>query len=454
MRSLEELQRLNGELENIFEYSFDGILLTDAEANILNLNDASASFLGLSRKKALTKNIKKLEEEGLFSPAAVVRVIEQGHPIELIQKGINNSYVYARAKPIYDDQGNMIRVISFTRDLTEIMALRKLLEEMEDELNKYKRSLYNESSIEGIISRSEEMKNTLYQVRKIATINSDVLLLGETGVGKSEIAKVIHQLSDRKQQPFYVINCATLPESLIEIELFGYTGGMFTGGNPGGKKGIFEIANGGTLFLDEIGELPIHLQARLLHVLQEKQLRPVGTLKQLDIDVRVISATNQDLRRSVEEGKFRRDLYHRLNIFPITIPPLKERKEDIMGLSHHFLAQHNKTYNKQVRLSPKVLEAFLSYKWEGNVRELRNLIERLVVIIDDSVVKMQDLPDYMRTTVHPKKDMTLPEILSQVEKNIITDMYEEEGSSYKVAERLGISQTAASRKIKKYIKNL
>ncbi|WP_206435557.1 sigma-54 interaction domain-containing protein [Siminovitchia acidinfaciens] len=451
MENLEELQQLNKELENIFEYSFEGILLTDAEANILKLNKVSASFMGLSREEALTKNIKKLEEEGFFSPSAVVKVIEKGHPIEIIQKGINGRYVYARAKPIYDDQGNMIRVISFTRDLTEIMALRQLVEEMEDELNQYKRNVHHESNIEGIISRSEEMKKTLYQVRKIATINSDVLLLGETGVGKSEIAKVIHQLSDRKEQPFYIINCATLPESLIEVELFGYTGGMFTGGNPDGKKGIFEIANGGTLFLDEIGELPIHLQARLLHVLQEKQFRPVGTLTQLDIDVRVISATNQDLKKSVEEGTFRRDLYHRLNIFPITIPPLKDRKEDIMVLTHRFLEQHNKTYNKQVRLSPKVLETFLSYEWEGNVRELRNLIERLVVIVDDPIVKMQDLPEHMQTIVHPKKDMTLPEILNQVEKNIITEMYEEEGSSYKVAERLGISQSAASRKIKKYI---
>ncbi|WP_010530048.1 sigma-54 interaction domain-containing protein [Lentibacillus jeotgali] len=452
MKNLEKIKELNRELEDIFEYSFEGILLTDADGNIIMLNNVSASFLRMTKEEALSKNIKDLEVEGLFNPSAVVRVIEEGRQIELVQKSAGGGYVYARAKPVYDEKGNMKRVISFTRDLTEIMNLRQQLEEMEGELNKYKRNIHDQTNVEGIISRSEEMKKTLYKMKKVAAIDSDVLLLGETGVGKSKIAKVIHQFSKRKDQPFYVINCATLPDSLIEVELFGYTEGMFTGGSPGGKKGLFKSANGGTLFLDEIGELPVHMQARLLHVLQEKVLRPVGSIEQQNIDVRVMSATNRDLKKAVEEGTFREDLYHRLNIFPIIIPSLKDRKEDILGLTKHFLEEHNKTYNKQVRLSPKVLEIFLSYTWEGNVRELRNLIERLVVMTDDPVVKKEDLPEHMGVVTHSKGELTLKEIIEKVEKNVINEVYGKVGSSYKVAESLGISQSAATRKIKKYIK--
>ncbi|KAB7707351.1 AAA domain-containing protein [Bacillus aerolatus] len=450
-REIERLLETNQELENIFEYSFEGILVTDADANIIRVNNVSASFMQLTKEEILRTNVKVLEEKGIFSPSAVLRVLKVGHPVEMIQRAIGGRYVYVRAKPVYDTNGKLNRVISFTRDLTELMMLKKQLEETEDELNQYKRDLHEQMSIEGIISNSERMKAVLHMVRKVAAVNSHVLLLGETGVGKSIIAKAIHQLSEREKEPFYVVNCAALPESLIEVELFGYEGGMFTGAERGGKKGLFEIANGGTLFLDEIGELPIHLQAKLLHVLQEKQFRPVGGTEQLDINVRMITATNRDLKEMVDKGLFREDLYYRLNIFPITIPVLRERREDIIPLAHYFLHQHNTAYNKQVRLSPKVLETFLSYGWEGNVRELQNLIERLVVMADHSVIGMIDLPEHICASSSVKNNTTLKEILAEVEKSIILEVYEKDPSSYKVAEKLGISQTAATRKIKKYV---
>ena len=451
-QEINRLQKINQELENVFDYSFEGILITDADANIIKLNNVSASFMQLPKEEILRTNVRELEKRGIFSPSAVLRVIETGQPIELVQSAIGGRYVYVRAKPIYNEKGKLSRVISFTRDLTEMIILKKQLEEMEEELNQYKRELREQMSIEGIISISESMKAVLHMVRKTAAIDSSVLLLGETGVGKSIIAKAIHQLSRRSKEPFYVINCAALPESLIEIELFGYEGGMFTGAERGGKKGLFEIAKGGTLFLDEIGELPIHVQAKLLHVLQEKQLRPIGGTEQLDIDVRIITATNRNLKEMVQKALFREDLYYRLNIFPITIPPLRERTEDIIPLAHHFLHQHNTAYSKEVRLSPKVMEVFLSYKWEGNVREMQNLIERLVVMADHPVIQMVDLPEHIYTSSSSKSKTTLKEILAEVEKSIVLELYETEQSSYKVAEKLGISQTAATRKIRKYVK--
>lgn len=451
MDNLNELTELNRELEYVFEYSFEGILLTDAKGNIVKLNDVSAFFMGLDKEEAKTKNVKELEREGVFSPSAVVQVLREEKPVELIQKGLNGRYVYVRAKPIFNKEEDLIRVISFTRDLTEIMTLRQELEEMEEELNQYKRLPDKGVTVSGIVAKSPEMNKTLQDVIRIAEIENDVLLLGETGVGKSEIAKVIHQLSNRKNKPFYVVNCATLPESLIEVELFGYTEGMFTGGVRGGKKGLFESADGGTLFLDEIGELPVQLQARLLHVLQEKKLRPVGSLEQRSVDIRIISATNRDLERRVAEGEFRDDLYHRLNIFPVTIPPLRDRREDILELAHHFVSQHNKTYGKKVDLTPGTLKTFLGYSWEGNVRELRNLLERLVVMSDTPFIKVEDLPNHMRKKTSLKEELTLKDAMLQIEKSIIIETYKQERSSYKVAERLGISQTAAYKKIRKYV---
>ncbi|GHH99465.1 sigma-54 interaction domain-containing protein [Neobacillus kokaensis] len=448
---VKRLQELNAELENVFEYSFEGILLTDADGTIMKLNNVSASFMKLQKEEAIGKNVRDLEKKGIFSPSAVGKVIEYGKSVELVQSAIGGRYVYVRAKPIFDENGKINRIVSFTRDLSEIMLLKKQLEEMEDELNKYRRNFLEPIQIKGISSRSEKMKETLNHVHKLAGVNSDVLLLGETGVGKSEIARVIHQLSSRKGKPFYMINCAALPESLIEVELFGYKGGMFTGGDPGGKKGLFEASDGGTLFLDEIGELPLHLQAKLLHVIQERQFRPVGGTEQLKLDVRIITATNRNLREMVQSGLFREDLYHRINIFPIVIPALRNRKEDILDLAHQFLQEFNKFYHKQITFSPKVLEKFLSYSWEGNVRELKNVIERLVVLSDYTVVQESDLPEYIQEASSAPSDLTLKEILEEVEQSIILKEYEKENSSYKVAKKLGISQTAAARKIKKYL---
>jgi len=295
------------------------------------------------------------------------------------------------------------------------------------------------------------MKQVVNLVHKIAKVDSTVLLLGETGVGKSIIARAIHQLSNRREKIFNEINCAALPETLIEAELFGFEGKSFTGAPNEKRKGLIETTNGGTLFLDEIGELPIHLQGKLLHVIQDKVIRPIGSTQALPVNIRIIAATNNDLEKKIKEGKFREDLYYRLSVVPVTIPPLRERKEDIIPLTNFFLQKYNRLYEKNINLSPKVLSVFLDYNWHGNIRELENLIERLIITADRDEIITRDLPPKLKESNNNFIGNSLDEIVQEVEKRVITEIYQKHKSSYMVAKELGISQSTAIRKIKKYL---
>jgi transcriptional regulator with PAS, ATPase and Fis domain len=257
-------------------------------------------------------------------------------------------------------------------------------------------------------------------------------------------------VSHRKNESFYEINCAALPTNLIESELFGYSGGSFTGANREGKKGLLESAHKGTLFLDEIGEMPLEIQAKLLQVLQEKTFRPIGGRELKKVDVRIVAATNRDLSTMVKQGTFRKDLYYRLNVIPISIPPLRERTEDILPLIYHYLQHFNKKYGRDVKLAPSTLQMFVGYPWEGNNREIENVIERIVITADDFVM-VEDLPLSMQEATVEQSGQSLYRMLEEVERNIILKAYKTYGSSYKVAEFLQISQSAATRKIKKFI---
>lgn len=309
------------------------------------------------------------------------------------------------------------------------------------------------------ISRSSKMKEVLEIVRKISYVDSIVLLLGKSGTGKSMIAKMIHKYSSRSDKNFLSVNCGAIPEPLMEAELFGYTHGSFTGGQKGGKKGIFEMANEGTLFLDEVGEIPLNLQVKLLEVLQENCIRPVGGTKQIPVDVRIIAATNQNLRELVEKKKFREDLYYRLNVVPIEIPPLCERKEDIEYLSRLFLEKLISKYAMFKRINFEVLEVFREYEWPGNVRELENIIERLFITTEQNEIQLQHLPAYF---CHAKDKnrinsgeipiMPLKEAKRMVEKQLITKAYDLYKSTYKVAELLQTNQSTIARKIIEYRK--
>ncbi|MGG5740523.1 MULTISPECIES: sigma-54 interaction domain-containing protein [Bacillus cereus group] len=445
-----EKERVLMDLQDVFEYAFDEIFVTDDKGIVVRVNSTCERHYQLSAKELVGKHVQELQKEGIFYPSATLEVIEKKRPVELVQTTKSGEYLHVRTRPVFDEQGNLRRVISYSRDLTELYQLRKKVEEMDNQLKTYKKELRETYEHEGLIFKSIAMQKIVETIKKVSVVDSTVLILGETGVGKSRLVRHLHEVSHRKNESFYEINCAALPTNLIESELFGYSGGSFTGANREGKKGLLESAHKGTLFLDEIGEMPLEIQAKLLQVLQEKTFRPVGGRDLKKVDVRIVAATNRDLSKMVKEGTFRKDLYYRLNVIPISIPPLRERTEDILPLVYHYLQHFNKKYGRDVKLAPSTLQMFVGYSWEGNNREIENVIERIVITADD-VVTIEDLPISMQESTVEQSGQSLYKMLEEVERNIILKTYKTHGSSYKVAEFLKISQSAATRKIKKFI---
>ncbi|EEK64001.1 Sensory box sigma-54 dependent DNA-binding response regulator [Bacillus cereus 172560W] len=449
-RMVAEKERVLMDLKDVFEYAFDEIFVTDEQGIVVRVNSTCERHYQLAAEELVGKHVKELQKDGIFYPSATLEVIEKKRPIELVQTTKSGEYLHVRTRPVFDDEGNLRRVISYSRDLTELYQLRQKVEEMDNQLKTYKKELRETYEHEGLIFKSLAMQKIVDTIKKVSVVDSTVLVLGETGVGKSRLVRHLHEVSHRKNESFYEINCAALPTNLIESELFGYSGGSFTGANREGKKGLLESAHKGTLFLDEIGEMPIEIQAKLLQVLQEKTFRPIGGRELKKVDVRIVAATNRDLSMMVKQGTFRKDLYYRLNVIPIAIPPLRERTEDILPLIYHYLQQFNKKYGRDVKLAPSTLQMFVGYPWEGNNREIENVIERIVITVDD-VVTVEDLPLSMQEAAVEQSGQSLYKMLEEVERNIILKAYKTYGSSYKVAEFLQISQSAATRKIKKFI---
>ncbi|MBE7138156.1 sigma-54 interaction domain-containing protein [Bacillus toyonensis] len=445
-----EKERVLMDLKDVFEYAFDEIFVTDEQGIVVRVNSTCERHYQLAAEELVGKHVKELQKDGIFYPSATLEVIEKKRPIELVQTTKSGEYLHVRTRPVFDDEGNLRRVISYSRDLTELYQLRQKVEEMDNQLKTYKKELRETYEHEGLIFKSIAMQKIIETIKKVSVVDSTVLVLGETGVGKSRLVRHLHEVSHRKNESFYEINCAALPTNLIESELFGYSGGSFTGANREGKKGLLESAHKGTLFLDEIGEMPLEIQAKLLQVLQEKTFRPIGGRELKKVDVRIVAATNRDLSEMVKRGTFRKDLYYRLNVIPISIPPLRERTEDILPLVYHYLQHFNKKYGRDVKLAPSTLQMFVGYPWEGNNREIENVIERIVITADD-VVTIEDLPIAMQESTVEQSGQSLYKMLEEVERNIILKVYKTCGSSYKVAEFLKISQSAATRKIKKFI---
>ncbi|PEV29045.1 RNA polymerase subunit sigma-54 [Bacillus cereus] len=445
-----EKERVLMDLKDVFEYAFDEIFVTDEQGIVVRVNSTCERHYQLAAEELVGKHVKELQKDGIFYPSATLEVIEKKRSIELVQTTKSGEYLHVRTRPVFDDEGNLRRVISYSRDLTELYQLRQKVEEMDNQLKTYKKELRETYEHEGLIFKSLAMQKIVDTIKKVSVVDSTVLVLGETGVGKSRLVRHLHEVSHRKHESFYEINCAALPTNLIESELFGYSGGSFTGANREGKKGLLESAHKGTLFLDEIGEMPLEIQAKLLQVLQEKTFRPIGGRELKKVDVRIVAATNRDLSEMVKQGTFRKDLYYRLNVIPIAIPPLRERTEDILPLIYHYLQHFNKKYGRDVKLAPSTLQMFVGYPWEGNNREIENVIERIVITVDD-VVTVEDLPLSMQEAAVEQSGQSLYKMLEEVERNIILKAYKTYGSSYKVAEFLQISQSAATRKIKKFI---
>ncbi len=334
-------------------------------------------------------------------------------------------------------------------------SLERRVEEEKSTLESEKKALtmelkrlYADRKVGEIVGRSRQILEVLDIVHRVAPTDATVLLRGESGVGKEIFARTLHFLSSRADKPFVTVNCAAIPESLLEAELFGYEKGAFTGAYSS-KKGKFEQAQGGTIFLDEIGDMPITIQTKLLRVLQEREIERLGGSKPVKVNVRVIAATNRDLEKMMKEGLFREDLYYRINVVPILIPPLRDRREDIPLLVYHFVELFNKQYAKSVSISPAVMDSLLNYNWPGNVRQLRNVIERMVILDTDGVLTEEDLPVELKDTF---RDQALPVgSLKEIERTLIEKTLKETGFTIKeTARRLGMTPRQISYRIKKY----
>ena len=312
-------------------------------------------------------------------------------------------------------------------------------------------------SISHMMIEDRNMIEILKLATKVSRVDTTVLILGETGVGKEGIAKYIHYNSFRKEEPFIIINCGAIPENLIESELFGYEGGAFTGANKGGKVGLFQLAHKGTIFLDEVGELPLEVQVKLLRVLQEQHIEKVGSMKSIEVDVRVLAATNRDLKELIQKKQFREDLYYRLSVFPIEIPPLRERKGDIIPLINYFTNTINEKYNFNCSFSEEAIDCLYSYEWKGNVRELRNVIERNIIINDKKLIGKKDLPPYISALEKQQefilsinnfsiKGYSLKDIIQKIEREIIEDALARYGNVRMAAKALDIDPSTLIRK--------
>ncbi|NLB88623.1 MAG: sigma 54-interacting transcriptional regulator [Syntrophomonadaceae bacterium] len=453
LKELYYAKELNNELDAIIESSFDGIFVTDAEGKAIRINEAYSRITGIKQEEVLGKTMHELVQEGVYDQSATILVMERGEPVTISQEVRTGKTVLVTGNPVFDENGKLIRVVTNVRDITELNNLRQELEQAYELSQHYQEQLSKYKVHDKYIMQSPKSRELIDLVLRLGKVDSTVLIQGESGVGKEVIAEILHSNSLRKDKPLVKINCGAIPETLLESELFGYEAGAFTGAKKEGKMGLFEIANGGTLMLDEIGELPLTLQVKLLRVIQEREITRVGGTKAIPIDVRIIAATNRDLREMVERNEFRKDLFYRLNVVPVVVPPLRERKDEIPALVAHFIHRFNKKYGLNKRLDEGVLQRFLEYDWPGNVRELENVIERAVVISPSDII--------LEESCFPKNskyddDIDYGEIgdlktaLEKLEKKLIADALEKYGSTRKAAKVLGISQPSVVRKAAKY----
>ncbi|ARJ39312.1 transcriptional regulator [Sporosarcina sp. P16a] len=441
--------------EKAFQHNFDGICVFDHEGKGLAINQAGQRITGFTKEKFVGETTKNAIEKGYISKSITNRIIQTKKPVTDVIS-IQGLEVLVTGNPVLTSEGELQYVVLNVRDISELNNL-KLDVLLSIALRRKHQSVTPKvSSIDvagvhsdDVISASPKMKQVVQLAARVAKVDSSILILGESGVGKEVVVKLIHENSARADLPFIKINCAAIPRDLLESELFGYEKGAFTGANQQGKAGLFEAANGGTVFLDEIGDMPMDLQVKLLRVLQEFEIRRIGGTKDIKIDVRIVSATNKNLQELIEKGDFREDLYYRLNIIPIHIPPLRERPEDIQQLAHLVLNRTNRKYGLEHYFQPGLVELLHQYEWPGNIREMENMIERLVVTAEQDEISWSSLP-FIIDQPDLSENYSLKATLEEIEKKIILEKLQTFRTTRKVAQVLGISQSAVVKKMKKY----
>ncbi len=462
---LDYQKKMLDELQEILEGSYDGILVTDGEGEILFVNSSYERVTEIKKEAMYGKNMKDLINPVWMPNSVAFVVIEQKCTVSKKQVTKSGKNIIVTGRPVFNDKGKIKKVVINARDISEIYELREELLKSQKMGKMYLKNYidYAENADkegQNILATSQKMQEVLTLAEKISNFQATVLILGESGVGKEEVAKYIHGCSIRKDKPFVTINCGAIPANLLESELFGYEKGAFTGAAQSGKEGLLEIANGGVAFLDEIGETPLDFQVKLLRVLETKEIRRVGAVSGKIVDVRIIAATNRNLEEMVAEGTFREDLFYRLNVVRIKVPSLRKRVDDIVPLSMLFLARFNKKYDQSKILTYDVIKELEKYPWPGNVRQLKNVIENMVVVSNNEYLQIDDLPWNIDSSVNVSRriintvamneELNLQESLEALEKIIIERARDKFKTTREIAEYLQVNQSTIVRKLQKY----
>jgi len=459
--------RLAADLDfrKIGDHLYDGIYISDGQGKTIYVNKAYTRITGISPEEIVGRYVCELENEDYYKNAVTPQVLKYRRQVNSMGESTRNGKrMLITGNPIFDEKGEVVKVVVIDRDITDLSTMQAELEDtqlkmkaVEADKNKNKQEIEHLRQMhlkKNLVGKSPAIQQILKSIRQVSCIDVTVLISGETGVGKEVVANELYANSTRKNGPFIKVNCAAIPANLLESELFGYEKGSFTGASTGGKMGMFELADKGTVLLDEIGEMSLDLQAKLLRVIQHKEIKRIGGSKTVKLDVRIIAATNCELKESVKQGKFREDLYYRLNVFPIHIPPLRSRTEDIILLAEHLFEVYNSRYGKLTTIEGKGMEALQQYSWPGNVRELQNVIERLVIISEpvaeitfEQIATLLNIDPYFSEIMN--NETSLKEIVGMVERKTIEKALAICGSTRKAAQILKVDQSTIVKKAKR-----
>lgn len=436
------------------------IFVCDAKGIILYLNPASQFLTGRLKENIIGRHINDLVADGTISQSVTMKILQERKPCKLIQKVNNGNDLLIFGMPIFDENNELKYVVSTAQDIAELSSINNsLLEEnynLQHELKILSKLKEDYMSMQDTMYVGETYKHIVNELIRVAPLDIIILIQGETGTGKTGIAKMVHQFGKNPKGPFIKINCGTIPENLFESELFGYEEGAFTGAAKGGKIGKIELADNGTLFLDEIGELPLSMQVKLLDFIQEKTITRVGGHKKITVNTRIIAATHRDIKAMSEEGSFRQDLYYRLEVFPIYIPPLRKWNNDILPLAQFFLYKLNKKYQRLKYFSKDIAAPLKQYEWPGNIREMEHLIERLYLqeegneLTGKTFSRLIDKKETAAETIHCSDIVPLKAAKAEIEKQLIQKAYKIYRSSYEVAKALDIDQSTVIKLKKKH----
>jgi PAS domain S-box-containing protein len=442
------------EMRAVIDSSFDGIFITDGEGTTILVNRAYERITGIRASEVLGRNMRDLVSEGFYDKSVTLRVLKSRKSETIIQKVKSGKTIVVTGNPVDDASGALWRVVTNVRDVTELQRLQEELEKLSALKDRYRLELASLRGAMGgggrIVVRSKRMQEVHEQALRLALVDSTVLLLGESGVGKEVVASLIHDHSPRREGPFVKVSCAAIPEPLLESELFGYVSGAFTGASKAGKPGVFELAHQGTLFLDEVGELPLGLQAKLLRALQERKVTRLGDVRAKEVDVRIMAATNRDLEAMMRQGAFRSDLFYRLSVVPLVVPPLRERREAVFDFIHRFLERFNRKYGLSRQIDPEACDALAAWDWPGNVRQLENTMERLVVLGPGDVITREDALRALSgngggAAQAPAAGASLRETLKRAETEAVRQALAMHGSTRAAARALGVNQSTVVR---------